>query len=495
MDFGRTSASPADSSIPWGAKSAIRHGILRCGATVVDGELSPFPRSEVGAATHYDGWSDMRVSFDVLVAGGGMAGVCAAIAAARAGARTILLERHGFLGGAATAGAVVQFMGWKTEGGTQIVGGLAQEIIDRTIAAGGSDGHGWFTMSTGLRMDRVEFDPEVLKTVLDEMVITAGVQPLFHSWVSGVGVSGRSVAEVRALTKSGELAFVPRVVVDCSGDLDLLHAAGCEMLALGQGEELQPATLVFRMGPIDFDVFNKLTSEQKADLSRRGVVQHGLGRLALHCNQVPDTRDGWFNVTRIAVDGTDAFALSRAEIEGRRQAVAAARFIAESVPGCERARLNGFASQIGIRETRRVRGRVVLEEGDLRSGRVFPDTVALSAFPIDLHQANGKLTRLERLGGKDHYYCIPLGALIPASLDNALVAGRGLSATHTALAAVRVMPPAMAMGQAAGIAAAHAARSGEPVANVPFEIVRRNLLEAGAVLPDLEAEVERSAGN
>jgi hypothetical protein len=258
-------------------------------------------------------------SIDVLIAGGGMAGVCAAIASARQGASTVLVERIGFLGGAATAGAVVQFMGWKTAGGEHIIRGVAQEIADRLIAAGGSNGFEWFTMSTGLRMDRLEFDPEILKLVLDEMVLEAGVIPLFHSQILGVERAGSRISTVKVLTKSGEMVFEPRVVIDASGDLDLLQSAGCEMLDLEPGEELQPASMVFRMGPIDFEVFNRLTAEEKMKISKRGVAEHGLGRFALHCNQVPGTNDGWFNVTRLTVDGTDAFALSRAEMGAARR--------------------------------------------------------------------------------------------------------------------------------------------------------------------------------
>ncbi|MBN9460379.1 MAG: FAD-dependent oxidoreductase [Burkholderiales bacterium] len=421
-------------------------------------------------------------SCEVLVAGGGMAGVCAAVAAARAGARTLLVERIGFLGGAATAAAVPQFMGWKTAAGGQVIGGIAQEIVDRLVASGGAHGFDWFTMSTGLRMDRLEFDPEVLKVVLDDMVIEAGATPLFHAWTAGAGCTDRRVTRVDVLTKSGMRSLAPQVVIDASGDLDLLHAAGCEMLPLDEDEALQPATLGFRMGPIDFAVLDALEPAQKSELARKGVEEQGLGRFALHYNRMPGTDDAWFNVTRIAVDGTDAVALSRAEMEGRRQALAAARFIARNVPGCGRAKLVALATQIGIRETRRIRGRVVVTEDDLRSGREYPDTVAQSAFPIDLHSRDGKVTRLERVGGEHHAYCVPLRALLPVSVDNALVAGRGISATHVAFAALRVMPTAMATGQAAGIAAALSSQGEGRVASVEFERVRQALLAGGAIL-------------
>jgi len=425
----------------------------------------------------------MRQRYDVLVGGGGVAGVCAAVAAARASSKVLLVERNGFFGGAATAGAVNQFIGWLTPGGRQVIGGLAQEIIDRLARRGGATGIEWWTMSTGLKMDRVEFDPEILKVVLDELVLDAGVTPLFNAWASGVGQHGRTISTVTMLTKSGEITIEPRMVIDTSGDLDLLHSIDCEMLPLEPGEALQPATLSFRMGPIDFEVFASLTTEQKAELARRGVAEHGLGRLAIHCNQVPGTDDGWFNVTRMAVDATDAFALSRAEIEGRRQVLAAAAFIVAHVPGCSAAKLTGLAPQIGIRETRRIRGQVVVTEDDLRSAQVFSDAILCGAFPIDMHQTKGHSIRLERLGGADHAYTLPLRALLPVSLDNALVAGRGVSATHTAFAALRVMPTSMAMGHAAGIAAALAAQRNAPVAQLPFAEIRQRLLTEGAILP------------
>lgn len=425
-----------------------------------------------------------ELDFDVVVAGGGMAGVCAAIAAARGNARTLLLERSSFLGGVATAAAVVQFMGWKTAGGDQIIRGIAQEIADNLQAHGGTEGFGWYTMSTGMKMDRLEFDHEILKFVLDKMVMEAGVVPLFHSWVAGVERSGREIQAVRALTKSGEMIFRPKVVIDATGDMDLLAAAGCEMLPLEAGEELQPASLMFRMGPIDFDRFDAITHEEARAISRIGVDRGGLGRQALSCNRIAGTNDGWFNVTRLAVDGVDAFALSRAEMDGRRQAFAGARFIVANVPGCEKARMQALAGGIGVRETRRIRGLTVVTEQDLRDGRVFDDAIGMSAFPIDLHHSGEHVSTIERLGGESHRYTVPLSALVPVGLDNALAVGRGISATHMALAALRIMPTVMLMGQAAGTAAALAAHSGGPVPDVPFAGVREVLLQSGAQLPE-----------
>jgi len=419
---------------------------------------------------------------DVLVVGGGVAGVCAAVAAARGGAETLLVERIGFLGGAATAAAVNQWMGWKTEAGQQIVAGLGQELVDRLVARGGAPGFGWATLSTGLRIDSIHFDPEILKVVLDDILAEAGVTTLFHSSASGVDHQGRTITAVRFLTKGGELTVTPRIVIDASGDLDVLHAAGCEMLPLEEDEELQPGSTYFKMGPLDLGPYNAMSAEERLVIARRGVEQGVLGRLAISCFPVPGTQEAWFNVTRFPVDGTDPFALSRAEVTGRRMALAASHFMAANVPGFERGRLTGFATQVGIRETRRVRGRVVVTEADLRAGRRFADTIAIASFPIDVHETRGVQTRLERMGGPDHHYAIPLGCLIPESLDNALVAGRGLSATHTAFGALRIMPQAMATGQAAGVAAALAVTSNAPPAELPVGIVQEVLRAGNAIL-------------
>ncbi|WP_043119024.1 FAD-dependent oxidoreductase, partial [Pseudacidovorax intermedius] len=329
------------------------------------------------------------IEADVLVCGGGVAGTVAAVAAARQGARTVLMERYGFLGGNATAGAVAQFNNWQTAAGRRVVAGLAQEVVDRLRDYGGAGEHHSFVMSTGHRMDRVEYAPELLKLVLDDLVREAGVQPLLHATLLDVQREGRRIASARVLTKGGARTVRPQVLIDTSGDMDAMKHAGATFLELGDGEALQPATMMFRFGPIDFARLDALSSEQKEAIARRGFEQGELARAALHLARDPFSDDGWFNISRLGIDATDPMALGRAEIEGRRQAWRAAAFLQRALPGCERGRLLNFGTQVGIRETRRVAGDHVLTAEELLRPEPFADAIAAGAYPIDIHPAAG----------------------------------------------------------------------------------------------------------
>jgi hypothetical protein len=423
------------------------------------------------------------LSVDILVCGGGLAGTMAAVAAARNGAKVMLAERYGFLGGNATGGAVAQFNSWQTAAGRRVVAGIASEVVERLRQYGAAGEHQVFVMSTGHRMDRVEYAPEVLKLVLDDMVAEAGVQALLHANLLDVERKDDRIESVRLLTKSGVVTVRPRVLIDTSGDIDALHRAGARFLELGDDEHLQPATMMFRFGPIDFARFDALSREELALLAKRGFEQGALARAALHSARDPYSSDAWFNISRLAVDATDVFALSRAEVDGRRQAWSAAAYLRACVPGCEHGRLQAFATQVGVRETRRVQGLHVLTAEELLQPADFPDAIAAGAYPIDIHPASGGGLVYRPLG-EDHSYQIPYRSLVPLGLRNALVAGRGISATHDALAAIRVMSISMAVGQAAGTAAALATRAdgAVDVSGVPVQQLRDTLRAAGACL-------------
>ncbi|GKX34937.1 MAG: membrane protein [Rhizobiaceae bacterium MnEN-MB40S] len=396
-----------------------------------------------------------RYECDVFVLGGGMAGCMAAIAASRSGARVLLAERSGFLGGAATAGSVSQFVGWSTRAGRQVVRGLADEVIDVLRKESGAGDMGRFVMSTGNVMDRIEYDADLLKIVLDRMTTDAGASVVFHSMLAAVSKEQDSVRSVHLAVPGGVMNVRAAAFVDASGDMALLDGSGSEFLPDDDASR-QPATMMFSMAPVDFERLNGVTRDEKTAIIAQGLAAGDLARAALHHSRVPGSDVAWFNISRVVVDPSDPFSLSAGEMEGRRQALRISRFLRSALPGCENARLNQIAPMLGIRDTRRMAGDHVLTVEELRQGASFTDTVACGAYPVDIHHGDSPELTFEEFG-EDHFYRIPYRSMLPAGLGNVAAAGRGISAEREAFAALRVMPNAMAMGHAVGIAAHFAA--------------------------------------
>jgi len=413
-----------------------------------------------------------RPTAAVLVAGGGAAGLAAAVASARSGADTLLMERYGFLGGMATAGLVNPFMDWHA-GGESLVAGIFQEVLDRMRAAGGF-GHG---------REPKAFDPEVLKLVADEMCREAGVRVRFHTLVAAVTRAGDRISAIRTDSKSGREKWSADVYVDCTGDADLAFLAGvpCEQ---GREEDglTQPMTLNFRMANVDTKLL-----PARGEINRLFVQAKAEGRLHQPRENVLffyTLRPGvlHFNTTRVVgMSGVSADDLSGAEIEGRRQAHELARFLVDKVPGFKRAYLEQSAAQIGVRETRRIRGDYTLTGDDVVQARKFRDAIARSSYPVDIHSPLGEGTLIREVPAGD-YYEIPYRCLLPVGLDNLLVAGRCVSATHEGQSSLRVLPQCFAMGQAAGTAAAMAAAGAVSPREIPASRLRAALRKQGQIV-------------
>lgn len=380
---------------------------------------------------------------DVFVAGGGPGGFAAAISAARHGADTLLVERYGFLGGMATIGLVNPFMTYWA-GDEQIIEGVLQELTER-LSALGAYGKG----------SRTAFDPEAYKYVCDQMAQEAGVRLLFHTMLTDAVTSGAEITSVEIAGKSGKSRVEAKVYVDGTGDADLalLARARCEM-GRPQDGLTQPTTLNFRVCQVDQDripprdEFNRLydlaKAEGRLDCPRENVLMfYTTRRGEMH-----------FNQTRITgIDGTSAEDLTRAEIEGRRQAWQFLEFLRRDASGFENAEILVSGPQIGIRESRRVIGDYLLTEEDVLEAHKFDDVIARGSYSIDIHSPTGAGTVIKRLKPGESYD-IPYRCLTPLGLDNLLIAGRPISATHEAHSSLRIMPICMAIGQAAGTAAA-----------------------------------------
>ena len=416
------------------------------------------------------------MSVDVLVVGAGSAGSTAAIAAARAGAETLLVDRHGFLGGTSTA-VLDTFYAFYTPG-TQprkVVSGIPDEVVRRLTERGmGFERPNTYGAGTG-----VTYDPESLKRVWDELVTEAGVTPLLHAFAIGVQVEDGRVVGVEIATKGGIRIVRPRLVVDASGDADVCALAGAPYEA--PGDDVQSLSTVFRVGNVDVERAQSVPKDELWRLMRdaRDSGRYALTRIEGSVHRTPHEGVMMALMTRVRkVDATDPDQLSAAELEGRRQAHEYFRFLRENVPGYERAVLLSTSPAIGVRESRRIIGEHVLTADEILAATRFDDQVARCGAPIEEHHA-GDDTRWVYLE-EGATYGIPFRALQPRGLDNVLVAGRCFSATHDAHASARSMATCMAMGQAAGTAAALA----EEPKRLDPDVLRTRLRADGADVGD-----------
>ena len=448
-----------------------------------------------------------RQAVDVLVIGGGPAGVCAAISAARNGAKALVVEQSGMLGGMATQGLVGPFMTCYDKAGEKmIIRGLFEEIVERLVARGGAlhpkgvFGNGPYSAWIPKGHDHVTpFDPEELKVLLDEMCAEAGVEVLLHTTFVEPILDGGRAAGARLFGKGGYSCVAAKVVVDATGDGDYAFRAGVPC-TLGDGKgRLMPATMFFRVCNVDSSRLiadieaNKHTFHKKDGVSYRGfhwyvtkAIEAGEWDLPRRCLNMyrgvgPDV---WLvNNGRIPnVDATDSASLSRAEVEGRRQTKVMMDFLRKYVPGCENAILMCTGSTVGIRETRHVAGEAVLRVDDVMNGVVPEDSVFLAANSVDVHggKDNPMVSSYKTINA--NWYGVSYRCLVAKGVENLLLAGRCLSGEPAAAGAVRVMPPCMAMGQAAGTAAALAIKTGTTPRALDAAMLLKTLKAQGAFL-------------
>jgi hypothetical protein len=443
---------------------------------------------------------------EILVAGAGPAGVGAAVAAGRMGVKTMLIERYGFPGGNLTGAMVNPLFTFHDEKGNQVIRGIAEEFVERMKRCGASPGH-----VRDLTFDNASmtpFDPERAKVVLIEMLEEAGVEMLFHTQAVGANVTDGVIESVIIENKSGRQAVSARYVIDCTGDADVAAFSG---VPFAKGKEsdgsMQPATLYFRVGGVDVaslrnwmkknrDVLKDSPSDEEIDrqkaiafLGMNQLVQEAKDSGMLHPEVAPRIlmyelpTPGMFsvNTTRIQnIDGTNACDITRAEIALRKQVIEVQHFLREYIGGFENSCIIDSGIQAGIRETRRIAGEYELNEQEVLNSASFEDGIACGTFAIDIHPPHGKQQIFT--GSGKSVYEIPYRCLIPKGVNNLLVAGRPISATHTAHGSIRVMATCMAMGQAAGTALAMASRNNCTAREVDVKQLRTELIKQGQYL-------------
>ncbi len=418
---------------------------------------------------------------DVLVVGGGPAGSLAGLAAAKEGARTVLVERHGFLGGNLTAAGIDTIYGLYSVGEYPVktIGGYPDEVIDRLRSQKACyERPNTYGVGIGLT-----FAVENLKLVLEQMALEAGVRLFYHTLVASVFQEEGMVRGCSIASKSGIQFIRAGVVIDATGDADVVAGGGGAYEKAGEVGPVQSCTTVFFMANVDTGramAFGKKAMwEAMKQAQSRG--DYDLPRIegSFHATPHPGMIEA--NMTRVRdVDPTDIVSVTQAEIAGRRQVQEYVRFLTDNVPGFENAYLVNTGCHIGVREGRRVIGDYVLAKEDVLEGARFEDAVVRCGQPIEDHHA-GSDTRWIYV--KDFgFYEIPYRCLIPRRLENVLAAGRCLSASHDAHASARSSGTAMGMGQAAGIAAVQALNRNSRVRDINVAELQRKLKDLGAPL-------------
>ncbi|NOU98272.1 FAD-dependent oxidoreductase [Paenibacillus sp. LMG 31456] len=437
---------------------------------------------------------ELTVSYtpDVVVIGGGATGIAAAIAAARNGADTLLIEQRGYMGGMGTAALVPAFCPY-TDGEKPVIRGIGLDLMEKMKQASGDI---YMSMHKD-RLDWVPIDVEVLKRIYDLEVTQSGAKVLFHTFVDQVLSEGEQIQGIVISNKSGRSVVQAKLYIDATGDADMAALAGVPFHIGGEEGELQPGTMCFILSGLDKDKFDKFIQEtgQGGQLPDTVTQAQQNGDLPEGRKRISGT--AWlsksvagFNFGHVfGIDGTKAEDLTYAAIEGRKLIETQLRFLHKYVPGFENAHLVHSGDQIGIRETRRIVGDYTLVVDDFLQMRTFEDDIARNSYFIDIHLANAQSTMAIKHLPKGQSHGVPYRCMLPQGKENLIVAGRSVSSDRPVQGSLRVMPNCFAMGQAAGTAAAMAAESNTGFRGVDIRALQITLIEQGAWLGDREEAV------
>lgn len=420
--------------------------------------------------------------FDTVVCGGGPAGFVAAISASRAGQRTALVERFAFLGGAATASYVVPISGFFCKG-QQAVGGIAWEFVERMEKLGAA--------LIEYPKGNVSVDPEVYKTVADEMVRESGVTLYTDSMLTDVVKDGKNVTHIVIESKNGAEAIAAKCFIDATGDGDLFARAGAEMLP--RPESLQPVSLCFVLSGVDASTdllrdYIHHDGKNVKNSSPKAIREYLLGEV--EAGRAPHFGGPWFNVllagdalavniTRAEADATDRDRMTEAETKLRKDMFTLVARLREKYPEFRSCAVTASAFSVGVRETRRIKGVYTMTLDDVAAGTVFECPVAHCAHPMDIHSAKDSAQSLKTLPANVY---VPFESTVTDALDNVIAAGRCVSAEREPYASLRVQATVMSIGEAAGLAAALKNRTDLPVSELPREELRRMIDARGFVM-------------
>jgi hypothetical protein len=427
---------------------------------------------------------DVVASADVIICGGGPAGVGAALASARNGMRTILIENQFCLGGMATAGMVNRLGPYHNQQDI-ILGGIPWEIL-RTLINRGLAQEPIICEPDNWMDYWLVFDPEGMKILLDELLLDAGVQIFFNTMVAAPIVNNNKIDGVIIESKSGRQAILGKIIIDATGDGDIAARAGAPFDIGRDGDNLlQPVTLFFKCLNMNWPKAHAYGSENYAALVEIAKKENGNDFILTGTDSYLHPEETYFNcLHEYNVDGTKVTDISKAITELRKKMWKNTEILHRYVPGCENVSLSTSASSIGIRETRRFKGAYQLTIDDVLNGRQFDDQTYRYACFVDIHEPEpGKKSKYSDRSLKPGMsYGIPYRCLLPKTIDNLLIAGRCFSATHEALASARMMPSCMAMGEAAGTAAAISIKEHQMPGDINVKDLQKQLRLQGVMI-------------
>lgn len=445
------------------------------------------------------------LEYDVVIAGGGVSGIGAAISAARMGAKTLLVERNDFLGGAAASGLGI--LGFEDRGGNPIIGGIPREIIHSMDEMGGTLGHNYCPILNSL----TPINPSLFRITAFEKCAQAGADLLLHCEVVDVNVDCGHIASITVFGKCHTYEISGKVFVDCTGDGDMASMAGAHYVKGNGTGEIQPASMIFVTSNMDKDRMLDYVAQHPEEAetpegyemetsvdfykSARGynflgfgniikkAIDHGdynIPRDQFSMITSPNKNSSTINNTRIIhFDGSDLLDLTRGTIEAYRQVEELSRFIPKYIPGYENSAISLISPTLGVRESRRFAGIKTLCYEDASRGLIPDDSIALCGYNVDIHHggdAGSDLLIIEKA------YGIPYGCLVSADIDGLLFGGRIISVDWMTFGSSRIMSTSMAIGEAAGTAAALAVKKCAAPADVPVQEIRDILRENGAIV-------------
>ena len=448
------------------------------------------------------------LDFEIAVIGAGPAGINAALAAARRGRKVLIVDKNGYLGGNATLG--LPLLGFLDLDGRRITGGIAQEITERLAKKGACLGHRTCPKHNSV----TNVKPDEFKLLAIEMLREAGVEILLHAETADVNVENGKINSIQMYGKGNIIEITAKQFLDCTGDGDVAYLAGCSYeMGRGEAQVLQPPTVMFTLQNVDTAKLFDYIEEHPDEMTYSATIEHrpgydadyfrasnnhvfvGLRQIFTRLREegklpveretliyIKSLNEGeiYVNSTRMLnTDATDILSLTRAELDGQLQTAKLTEVLRENVPGFENCFMSAIAPTIGVRETRRFKGIKKLTSDEICAGKIDENTIALGAYKIDIHSGTDRSTIFKAV---KEPFGIPYGSLVSAEISNLMFAGRCVSCDNETLAAIRVMPQCMNMGEAAGIGAAMAIEQGITPAEVDVAAVRAALLEGGAIL-------------